>query len=88
MIAHKKIDGDTCVCELGQFTEQAHIAFRHNGPVFVPKIEHISYDEDGACAVADLFEKCHDLFFTFQACSRVGRSEMEVGEKINFLIGR
>src|SRR5215813_11900222 len=46
VIAYKKMNGNAAVCYLCKFPEQPHITLGYYCFIFIPKVEHISKDED------------------------------------------
>lgn len=64
------------------------MTFGHHSPVFVPKVKHISHQEQFRHIILYFIQELHQYLFPLQAGSMVWRTEMKIGKKVNLIISR
>ena len=67
VIAGKVMHLDYHICQLAYFAEKTCVAFRHNGLILEPEVEHIAKHIDGSCLVLNLIEEANETPFLLTA---------------------
>ena len=79
VIPDKKMNGDSTVRDISQFTKDANIPFWNNLSIFKPEIKHVPEDQDqgsiGSCGL----QEANDFPLPFEAVLPVWGSEVKIG---------
>ena len=84
VIAGKKMNGDARIGDLRHLSQDTRIAFGHHRPVFIPKIEEVSDNEDFRGILPDLFEESDDVPFANKTGRMIGSAQMKIIKEIDW----
>src|ERR1700752_4652839 len=76
VIAHKKMDGYTCIGEFRHFAQQQYMTLWNHLPVFIPKIEDVPYYKNLLGITLNIIKEFYNLSLPIQTTIGIGRSKM------------
>ena len=79
VVADKVVDFDAQIGQFAEFAQQAAIAFGNGLPIFKPEVKNIAQQVEFGDIGFDLVQPMDKMPFADQTCSRIGRSQVQIG---------
>ena len=76
---------DAQIRQFAELSQEAGVALRHDGLVFVPEVEHVAQQIDGGGLVLDTVQEIHQPAFLHAAVRDGQTAQVGVGQKIYVL---